>query len=209
MKLWAIEKHQDRQIFAKNGVLRHTTASWGFKPEGASQWIKDQMTHRIGPPSSNELFPVYTVKRWNGKNRVDLRTFRWHYPKGWNMVRIECECPDDKVLLCDYELWFYVLNHWYLPESLADLEEFEAKFPWQPRTARIKYPDAEFQTRIRRSWDRILDLFWHDSEFTHPPETRPLIGWVWEIKREWVVSETPFAGCSTISGPKRSDYSRE
>ena len=40
-----------------------------------------------------------------------------HLPKGERGVRLELQVADDRVLLSDFDLWHYVLNYWYLPET--------------------------------------------------------------------------------------------
>jgi len=115
------------------------------------------------------------------------------------MVRIEFECPGDDVLLCDEELWFFVLNHWYIPQSGADGEDFEASFPDRPRPVytAIKHVDEQFQITVRRSWDRVFDLTWYNPHLTPRPDKKSIIGWVWEIRWKWVIAETPFIGAVT------------
>ena len=199
MILWTIEQPSDYQRLVKDGVLR---ADKWFYPDyfdkPSYQWIRAQMTDRVGLPPRNDLFPVRTWAQYQGKRPVDPRVFLSYWPKGMKVVGIEFECPDENVLLCDADLWVYVVNHWYIPTSQADERRFEATFPRHPWTtgASQEYHDEEFQRQVTDSWCRVFDLAWHDraSEITSPPREKTLIGWVWEIERTCVVSARPFLG---------------
>ena len=58
--------------------------------------------------------------------KPDLRS-SGHLLKGERGVRIEFRVSDRLILLSDFDLWHYVLNYWYLPESQKDDEAFESE----------------------------------------------------------------------------------
>ena len=206
MKLWGLESQSHWRHLFKTGVLRSASsyaareyACGGQCDRFPYDWIRKEMTYRVRPPRAR-LFPIWTWRQWEGKAEIDLRTFRWHYPAGERSVRIELECPDDQVLFCDYGLWFYVLNHWYLPRSLADAAQFEESFPDHPWAIfkALRYDKPKFQQKVIQSWQRVFDLGWYSEGITSPPQKKSIIGWIWELRREWVISHTPFVGSSTL-----------
>lgn len=195
MILWAIEPAEKWSELSIKGVLRIHPDKDFLPPY---EWIRAQMTARIGQAPADGLFPFRCYRKWEGKEGADLRTFRRHWPAGKSMVRIEFDCPDQMVLLANEELWIYVINHWYLPKSTADGDAFDRRFPDHPYPTYLvqEHPDPKFQEEVRQSWERIFDLDWEDPEFTSDKAQASILGFVWEIKSEWVRDRRFFTGCS-------------
>jgi len=156
-------------------------------------------------PPDQGIWPIWCYYKWNGNPKIDLRTWRSFLPKGDVYVRIEFHCPDKIVLLSDYELWFCVLNHWYLPVSKSDGDDFKKEFPDQPFGAGERWSsyaqgyESAFHDKIVRSWNRIFQLDWEDEHITGPIQQKSIIGWIWEIRYEWVKSHKLFFGNGKIS----------
>jgi hypothetical protein len=55
-------------------------------------------------------------------------------------------------------------------------------------------PHAEFRQRIERSWERIFDLTWTDSEqeIVSPTKDRSIQGTMWELLLDHVVDAKQF-----------------
>jgi len=92
---------------------------------------------------------------------------RVHLPSGETGVRIELEIDATRILQSDFELWHYVMNGWYLPESLADERAFDAR------------PDRR---RIEPSWRRIFDLARCHRRYSGPRAGRSIQGTTWELR---------------------------
>lgn len=125
--------------------------------------------------------------QWHGerKRRPDLRN-SGHLPRGTRGVRIEFEADETQVLLSDFELWHYVLNYWYLPESEADGEAFEAELAKVSLSyyASKPLPDPKYHKRIERSWLRIFDLNWSCDGIASQKEDKSIQTALWELRIE-------------------------
>jgi hypothetical protein len=108
--------------------------------------------------------------RWNGPRcRPDLRC-SGHLAKGEEGVRLKLECPADRVLLSDFSLWHYALNYWYLPSSEADGDAFERELARHGFSfyEQKPLPHHRYHAAIVESWDRCLDLDWHEPDIALP-----------------------------------------
>ncbi len=144
----------------------------------AYRWMARAMRHRLGAPDSRHQMPIWVWCQWRGAARPkpDLRA-RGHLPPGTPGVRLELELDESRLLRSDFELWHYVLNGWYLPGSLADELEFDAR------------PDRR---RIEPSWQRIFDLEWRDRRYTGTRSEKSIQGVTWELRPGDVRSATCF-----------------
>jgi len=73
------------------------------------------------------------------------------------------------VLLSDFDLWHYVLNRWYLPQT--------------PSEAKDELEDAaRLRTRrLTRSWRRIFDLDFYLEGVSVPRSERSIQATVWQV----------------------------
>jgi hypothetical protein len=153
------------------------------------QWMIRQMEQRIAPPSTPGAYPVWAWLQWENAKRPkpDLRA-GGHLPKCESGVRIEFECPGSFALLSDFDLWHFVLNYWYLPESEVEGDEFEAQlaergfsfFETKP------LPNRVYHDTIVASWDKIFDLDWSESEIAMPRSEKSIQATVWELNADQV-----------------------
>jgi hypothetical protein len=137
-----------------------------------------QMRARLGQPSTRRQMPIWLWCQWRGaaRARPDLRA-TGHLPAGTPAVRIELEIEDARVLRSDFELWHYVLNGWFLPQSLPDEQQFDAR------------PDRR---RIEPSWQRVFDLEWRDRRYAAARAEKSIQGVVWELRPQDVCNATTF-----------------
>jgi hypothetical protein len=190
MILWTIQTEKVWQEFLSSGVLRGIRERimeqvW----ESPYQWMIRQMEQRIGPPPTPGAYPVWAWLQWENAKRTkpDLRA-GGHLPKRESGVRIEFECPDSSALLSDFDLWHFVLNYWYLPESEVEGDEFEAQlaergfsfFKTKP------LPNRFYHDRIVASWDKIFDLDWQESEIALPRSEKSIQATLWELNADQV-----------------------
>lgn len=133
------------------------------------------MTKRGLPPEKVGGSPIWAWAQYDSakKKRPDLRC-TGHLPKGDKGVLIEIEKSDSEILLSDFSLWHYVLNKWYLPESMEK--------------------DNEEATEIEKvdSWVRIFDLSFCPEDISEPHEHKRLQATFWSIHPAEVVSVTNF-----------------
>lgn len=158
MILWTIQTENAWREFQSTGVLRGTRKRimeqvW----DSPYQWMIRQMEQRIAPPPTPGAYPVWAWMQWENTKRPkpDLRA-RGHLPKCESGIRIEFECPDSFALLSDFDLWHFVLNYWYLPESEVEGDEFEARLA-ERRTGVLVFRDQTIaESRISRHNRREL-----------------------------------------------------
>jgi len=206
MRLWALEDLSTWQRLIKDGTLYITKECvneyYGWQEEKylfPYRWIREEMKKRIVPPPVKDIYPIYTIFEWEGKPKVDLRIASWWSQAGKKMVRIEMDCDEHNVLLVNYDLWMYVRNHWYIPESEIDRMRFERKFPNHPWTISeaLDHPDQLYQKEVIESWQHIFDLEYQDIDDSFSTNERWIIGWIWEIKLEWLKSYKYYTGRSS------------
>ena len=150
----------------------------------AYRWMTRQMKHRIESKSETVSLPLWAWYQWDGieRRKPDLRS-SGHLPKCQRGVRIEFEQSDKGVLLSDFDLWHYVLNYWYLPQTVTEREVFEAElskhnlsfFEMKP------LPVRAYHQRIEDSWNLIFDLDWVDEEISEPYDRKRIQATFWKL----------------------------
>lgn len=172
MILWTIQTELAWSRLQSEGVL------WPYREQLTEEewlqpyeWMIAQMKTRLGPPPEKGCFPIWAWYQWDGEHRrrPDLRA-SGHLPVGERGVRIELECREDEVLLSDFELWHYVLNYWYLPQSVQEGKAFEAELAAKGLALdrRSLAPWPVHHMRIVKSWERIFDLGWAKPGIASP-----------------------------------------
>lgn len=154
----------------------------------AYRWMTHRMRARIGPPPAADSQAIWAWYRWEGATgKPDLRS-GGHLSKGEKGVRLEIECPADRVLLSDFTLWHYVLNYWYLPASEVDGQAFESQLTRHGLSFydQKPLPDDAYHRAIVESWDRCFDLAWHEPGISDPEEEKSIQATIWEITLDQV-----------------------
>lgn len=193
MILWTIQTEAVWRDFQERGVFRGSRERVDPVRESAYEWMVHEMTLRTGPPPTPAAYPVWAWFQWQNSRRAkpDLRS-TGQLPHGErDGVRIEFECSDADVLLSDFELWHFVLNGWYLPESEADDDWFEARFPEQRRLPGSAMP-AEYHQLIVQSWQKVFDLEWSSDYSAHPKPDKAIQATLWELRADQVREERHF-----------------
>jgi len=196
MTLWTIQTEQAWRDFQSSGVLRgareRIMEEWWALPY---EWMIQQMKRRICPPPTPGTYPVWAWLQWENAKRAkpDLRA-GGHLPKRERGVRIEFECPDHAILLSDFDLWHYVLNYWYLPESEAEGEKLEAQLAKRGLSflETKPLPNREYHERIVGSWDKIFDLDWTEDELALRKSRKSIQATVWEVNADQVRNHRHF-----------------
>lgn len=185
IEVWSIQNIAAWRVLQRTGVLRTDPAQIDSNFQVAYQWLVTQMHQRIGVAPTGCHFPVWFWYQWRDhrKRKPDLRS-RGYLPAGQEGVRLTLALDERTVLLSDFDLWHYVLNGWYLPDSLADSDAFsvEQAAVALDDTQSTALGKANLQSRIEKSWQRIFDLDWFAPDITSPRENKVIQGVVWEIQ---------------------------
>jgi len=191
MTLWTIQTEEAWEHLNERGyitgVINYIEQSW----LSSYRWMVDQMKERIGNPPCNTTFPIWAWYQWetSKRKRPDLRS-AGHLPRNEKGVRIEFNCHEKAALLSDFELWHYVLNYWYLPESMADGERFDADIEKQGlsyfRTKPL--PDPKYHQKIVKSWNKIFDLDWEEPDLAESKTQKSIQATLWQLKMDQVQS---------------------
>lgn len=115
-------------------------------------------------------------------------------PKGSEWVRIEFKLDECEVLLSDFDLWHYVLNYWYLPESIDEGEIFEKELKRAGYSfyEDIPIPCQKYHDLIEKSWDKIFDIKWEEKDLTLLNDRKSIQAIFWELSLDSVVDVTRF-----------------
>lgn len=184
MQVWSIQPLAAWQSLQATGVLRTDPALIDPDFLRAYQWLVVQMQSRIGAPPSGCHFPVWCWYQWQDveKRKPDLRA-GGHLSKGQHGVLLTLTIPENAVLLSDFDLWHYVLNYWYLPQSSAESDAFADELAAAGLDPHCTRPllDPTYHRRIEASWQRIFDLNWSAPEIASPKAEKQIQGVTWEI----------------------------
>jgi len=129
MVIWSLLTQKAWNDLRRHGRLKVTHRHAMQEFLAPYTWMAGQMERRLKIPRPNKkAMPIWAWYQWEGASRCkpDLRA-AGYLPRGEQGVRIELKVADDCVLLSDFDLWHYVLNYWYLPESEKDGRAFEMK----------------------------------------------------------------------------------
>lgn len=187
MILWTIQSINAWKILQVTGILRGSIQHIWDEDLEAYKWLVEQMENRIPVPRPGNAMPLWAWYLWDGeqRKRPDLRS-SGHLPRGEPGVRIEFQIKDAWVLLSDFDLWHYVLNYLYLPQSLAEGDLFEAKLAGHGFSFynTKSLPDPTFHDAIQQSWERIFDLEWEERDITAPKSKKSIQATLWELRLE-------------------------
>jgi len=193
MVLWTIQRPPAWREMQMTGYIRGSAERVPPEWIHAYDWMRGQMTRRIGPPPEPDGQPVWCWRWYNGQRaaKPDLR-FSGHLGKGEKGVRIEFECEPGALLLSDFEDWHAVLNRSYLAASPADDNAFDAELKARGLDYGSSLADPEIAGRIRRSWNRVFALNRHVPDWKPPPGERFVQACLWEVRLDQVRDTTDF-----------------
>ena len=188
MTLWTIQSIAAWKILQREKVLFNDRRYSEELYLDAYRWMVKQMERRIGPRPENTSLPLWAwYQRHDSKKRKPDLRFSAYLPKGERGVRIEFGQSDKGVLLSDFELWHYVLNYIYLPQTIADGEAFDVELEAELSKHNLSFSEVEhlpvraYHQRIEESWERIFDLDWFDEEITHPFDEKSIQATFWQL----------------------------
>ncbi len=200
MIIWSILTEQAWNDFQQRGRLRASRRHVIREYLGPYTWMAGQMERRLKVPRpSKDAMPIWAWYQWEGRRcQPDLRC-SGHLPKGQPGVRLKLRVADERVLLSDFDLWHYVLNYWYLPESEKAGAAFEKKLAerglsFYKSDHQHPLPHAQYRRQIEKSWERIFDITWADRRrsIASPPAKKSIQATLWELTRDDVVKIRQF-----------------
>ena len=159
MRLWSIQTVQAYEELLSKGVL-YTNEKLSMAHEEpifkvAYRYMMKQFAFRLSTKISN--YPIWSWYWYDGKlkPRPDLRCKYYDTP-GTKLVRLTLDVPDNEVLLSDFNLFYFVLNDWYIPKNQQDLEKYDK--------LKITLTNDELNKLKQDSWDLIFDLEREDDD---------------------------------------------
>jgi len=195
MILWTIQNLSAWKMLQSRGCLQASRSCIQEQLYPAYRWMKSQMRQRLGKSPFPDCFPLWAWVQWQGcnKKRPDLR-FSGHMPSGEIGVLIEFHAEAPEVLLSDFDLWHYVLNYWYLPNSNEDEARFDAVFASVAANTPSEVPTSNqaFHTQIRKSWEKIFDIHWSCPDIASELTQKQIQATLWQLNRNQVTNCTIF-----------------
>lgn len=144
----------------------------------------EQMESRIGKRPNKNVYPIWAWYQYKNKKvkRPDLRSSGF-LPKGTKGVRIEFNKPENQILLSDFDLWHFPLNCWYIADNEKEDLEFHKLFEQYKVnfTDKEKYP-FEFRKIVKNSWNKILDMNYHNKYVADKFIDKKIQATLWCIK---------------------------
>ena len=169
MVIWSNLTQQAWKELQGQGHLRVTRRHTEEDFLGSYRWMASQMERRLQTPRpSEDSMPIWAWWQWWGdRHRPDLRA-SGYLPKGTRGIRVELQVKADRVLLCDFELWHYVLNYWYLPKTEKEGKTFKRTLTRADLSlvgCSHEHPlsHAGFRREVENSWERIGSTVRHKA----------------------------------------------
>ena len=193
MIIWSIQNESAWESLQKTRRLvahsHHQADNW---PE-AYDWMSEQVKKRIAPAPISNAVPLWGWYQWKNvtTKRPDLRCVRHHWSPAGKYVLLECDIPDDQVLLSDFGAWHIPLNTGFLALDDHDINRFDfflKKSGWQ-RSEPIPEP---FRSELHKSWELIFDLKSLDNEHWGFISQKSIQASFWEIAIDQVKSHKAF-----------------
>ncbi len=163
MVLWTIQPEEVYEELLKTGVYHCCPEKTGiyedFKEE--YDWLAGQIKKKIGNPPDGVTLPIWAWYQWEDvRKKPDLRSARWRYGSGGEKyVCLECDIPDDEVLLSDFDLWSQILLHSPITWTEEEDKEIESNME--------ALPEEEQKLFMHKNWEeRLFDITPFENEWT-------------------------------------------
>ena len=217
MRLWTVQNERVYDDFLAKGkpyrVVNEHTMPWYWsdtdEPDAEIypyRWMASQLALKAGPPPEGVEFPVWAWKKVDGHDdgKPDMRRWRTTYVE--QVVRLQLEIPEEKVLLSDFDNWHIPLNLGYFSKTEAETDEFD-KWAESIGVERLRKntlwtenpTEAELTVRekILESWKRCLELEptptkGYDPEWMGNWQDDYIQAVFWEILPEYIVTVERF-----------------
>lgn len=181
MILWTIQPIMVYEQMKETGVYRCRTEESYFYTVMKEQydWLVTQMKQRIGDPPKGVTLPVWAWYQWEGvRKKPDLRKERRANGfEGEEFVCLECDIPDQEVVLSDFDSWSLVIRDNLITWSEEEDSEIELLMS--------KLPEKEQKLLKHKNWEeRLFDLTPLDYWWTIRGDS--IQATFWELRLEQV-----------------------
>lgn len=192
MRIWTFQDLDVYDILQHTGIYRPVKDKCDERNhypqfEHAYQWITEQMIHKVKPPN-NDPAPIFGWYKQNGELGItNLKLPMNQYQQ--DMMLLELDIPDNKLVLSDYALWFDVLNN---VSCIPAKSERESKIRTLLHYRGVyDISPKQYQARKEKSWKNIfcdkdpeqVDTSWRKYGFD-------IQATFWEIKSSMIVNAT-------------------
>jgi len=191
MKIWTLQPEQVYESLLLHNVIHCDPAKSEFLEEKnfelSYKWMAEQMKKRIGNPPKGVEYPIWAWHTWNSKHqKPDLRRMEF---RGFNenMVCLELEIPDHKVLLSDEVMWHLIIYDSYIENHKEKDMDFENL--WFDRL-----PKEQQKVVKEQSWVSIFDMSLLQDKINNDLENIYIQATFWELQLENVVNIRRFKG---------------
>lgn len=170
MKIWSIQPESVYKKLLDEKILYTDISLSNFfndsvKFQKGYNWLSKRMEDKIGKPEKTQ-YPWWAWYKKNMKHsKPDLRESGYGN-KGENLVCLELELPEEKVVLTDFDLWWFCISDYWISNATSD-KEFNEKEEWFNKLK----PDEQEKLKIQ-SWETIFEV---------ELDTKP-----WHEKGQWV-----------------------
>lgn len=187
IKLWSIVTEQAWQALYAQGVLKSRKGLADREFLNAYDWMRRQMEQRIGPAPDIDQYPIWAWYQATDqkRKRPDLRE-TGHLASGKVGYRIEFEKEVNEVLLSDFELWHFVINRHFIPESETQARLFEQGLEKQFGTSCFEELPKSAQRLFEKSWDRIFDIIFEPKNIASSFPEKQIQATCWELRLDEV-----------------------
>lgn len=184
MKLWTIQPVYILNELEQYGVYRARTERISM-PEFLPRydWLCDFLNKKDARPEGVE-YPVWAWHTFCGKRKKPDLRYTCYGAKGEELVCMELDVPDDKVLLSDFELWHFVLNDWWLDTGMFEPDFTEEQYDVNHKAFKALSKEEQ-QAEKEKSWLNIFEVDTVvDNDFIRRGVDVQAI--FWELRIEWI-----------------------
>lgn len=185
MVLWTIQPVCVLDELEQYGVYRARADRidmleyWGPSYLWLCNFLKQKDT---GP--EDVQYPVWAWHTFCGKRKKPDLRYNCYGHSGEELVCIEFDIPEDKVLLSDFELWHFVLNNWWLDVGMFEPDYTEEDYDINHKKF-AALSQQEQDEEKERSWLNIFDVDTVvDNDFIRRGVDIQAI--FWELRMEWI-----------------------
>ena len=162
MILWTIQPPEVYNLVQEKGYYACEASKSSLLTDDyfkdAYDWLISKMTEKIGEAPKGLTYPVWAWHTWDWKRKKpDLRTP--HAKRGTELVCMEIEIPDNKLVLTDFNAWHHVLNKMHLSYVTSE-EEWEKNYKWFEALS-----EDQKQYELEKSWENVFNIDKIDTDW--------------------------------------------
>ena len=191
MTLWTIQPIEIYEDLIQSGAydvdITKTMMQYFDEPY---KWLIQQMCDKVGEPVDDEAAPIWAWHTYHGqRKKPDFRHARWEFGKEGDLFAcIECEIPDEEVVLSDFDSWSIILLDGLLSDSENEDKRISKEYEM--------LSDREKEEYKHENWKRVFDITPIDNEWIRRGED--IQATFWTLKKEQIRKATFFKGAEKM-----------